>query len=115
MFFGDQHRATDFLYEEEWTQWQAEGKLARADLAFSRDQMLKVYVQDRMRENAAELWSWIKSGAHFYVCGDAKRMAKDVDVALHDVIGQQGGMEPAAAIEYVKQMKKDKRYQRDVY
>ncbi len=115
LFFGDQHRATDYLYEEEWTQWQAQGKLARADLAFSRDQILKVYVQDRMRENAAELWSWIKAGAHFYVCGDAKRMAKDVDVALHDVIGQQGGMEPAAAIEYVKQMKKDKRYQRDVY
>ena len=115
LFFGDQHRATDYLYEEEWTQWQAEGKLARADLAFSRDQILKVYVQDRMRENAAELWAWIKAGAHFYVCGDAKRMAKDVDVALHDVIGQQGGMEPAAAAEYVKQMKKDKRYQRDVY
>ena len=115
LFFGDQHRATDYLYEEEWTQWQAEGKLARADLAFSRDQILKVYVQDRMRENAAELWSWIKNGAHFYVCGDAKRMAKDVDVALHDVIGQQGGMDPAAAADYVKQMKKDKRYQRDVY
>ncbi len=115
VFFGDQHRATDYLYEEEWTKWQADGKLARVDLAFSRDQILKVYVQDRMRENAAELWSWLKAGAHFYVCGDAKRMAKDVDVALHDVISQQGGMEPAAAAEYVKQMKKDKRYQRDVY
>ena len=115
LFFGDQHRATDYLYEEEWTKWQADGKLARADLAFSRDQILKVYVQDRMRENAAELWAWIKAGAHFYVCGDAKRMAKDVDVALHDVIGQQGGLDPAAAIAYVKEMKKEKRYQRDVY
>lgn len=115
VFFGDQHRATDFLYEEEWTKWQAEGKLQRLDTAFSRDQILKVYVQDRMRENAAELWAWIKNGAHFYVCGDAKRMAKDVDTALHDVIGQQGGLDAAAAIEYVKQMKKDKRYQRDVY
>jgi len=115
VFFGDQHRATDYLYEEEWTKWQAEGKLARVDLAFSRDQILKVYVQDRMRENAAELWAWIKGGGHFYVCGDAKRMAKDVDVALHDVIGQQGGMDAAAAIAYVKEMKKDKRYQRDVY
>ncbi len=115
VFFGDQHRATDYLYEEEWTKWQADGKLARIDLAFSRDQILKVYVQDRMRESAAELWSWIKGGAHFYVCGDAKRMAKDVDVALHDVIAQQGGMDAAAAAEYVKQMKKDKRYQRDVY
>lgn len=115
VFFGDQHRATDYLYEEEWTKWQSEGKLARVDLAFSRDQILKVYVQDRMRENAAELWAWIKGGGHFYVCGDAKRMAKDVDVALHDVIGQQGGMDAAAAIAYVKEMKKDKRYQRDVY
>jgi sulfite reductase (NADPH) flavoprotein alpha-component len=115
VFFGDQHRATDYLYEEEWTKWQADGKLARVDLAFSRDQILKVYVQDRMRENAAEIWSWIKGGAHFYVCGDAKRMAKDVDVALHDVIAQQGGLDAAGAAEYVKQMKKDKRYQRDVY
>jgi sulfite reductase (NADPH) flavoprotein alpha-component len=115
LFFGDQHRATDYLYEEEWTAWQAQGALARVDLAFSRDQILKVYVQDRMRENAAELWSWIKGGAHFYVCGDAKRMAKDVDVALHDVIAQQGGLDVAQAADYVKQMKKDKRYQRDVY
>ncbi len=115
VFFGDQHRATDYLYGEEWDAWQANGSLARIDLAFSRDQLLKVYVQDRMRENAAELWNWIKNGAYFFVCGDAKRMAKDVDVALHDVIAQQGGMDAAAAAEYVKQMKKDKRYQRDVY
>ncbi|SDS35345.1 sulfite reductase subunit alpha [Opitutus sp. GAS368] len=115
LFFGDQHRATDYLYEEEWKAWHASGALARVDLAFSRDQILKVYVQDRMRENAAELWAWLKAGAHFYVCGDAKRMAKDVDVALHDVIAQQGGLDAAAAADYVKQMKKDKRYQRDVY
>ena len=115
LFFGDQHRATDYLYEEEWHAWQTQGALTRADLAFSRDQILKVYVQDRMRENAADLWSWIKGGAHFYVCGDAKRMAKDVDVALHQVIAEQGGLEAAQAADYVKQMKKDKRYQRDVY
>ena len=115
VFFGDQHRATDFLYEEEWTHWQQSGALARFDTAFSRDQLQKVYVQDRMRENAAELWAWISGGGYFYVCGDAKRMAKDVDVALHDVVAQQGGMDAAAAVEYVKQMKKDKRYQRDVY
>ncbi len=115
VFFGDQHRATDYLYEEEWTKWQADGKLAKIDLAFSRDQILKVYVQDRMRESGAELWAWIKGGGHFYVCGDAKRMAKDVDVALHDVIAQHGGLDAAGAVEYVKQMKKDKRYQRDVY
>ncbi|HQY06155.1 MAG TPA: sulfite reductase subunit alpha, partial [Lacunisphaera sp.] len=115
LFFGDQHRATDYLYEEEWSAWQAAGALARVDLAFSRDQSTKVYVQDRMRENAAELWAWLQAGAHFYVCGDAKRMAKDVDVALLDVIAQQGGLDAAAAADYVKQMKKDRRYQRDVY
>ncbi|HYC70887.1 MAG TPA: sulfite reductase subunit alpha [Opitutaceae bacterium] len=115
LFFGDQHRKSDYLYEEEWARWQADGLLARVDLAFSRDQAEKVYVQDRMREAAAELWSWLKGGAHFYVCGDAKRMAKDVDLALHEVIAQQGGMDAAAAADYVKQMKKDRRYQRDVY
>ena len=115
LFYGDQHRATDFLYEEEWTAWRAKGQLTRLDTAFSRDQHLKVYVQDRMRENAAELWSWIAGGGYFYVCGDAKRMAKDVDQALHDIVAGQGGMTPAQAADYVKQLKKDKRYQRDVY
>lgn len=115
IFFGDQKHATDFLYEEEWQQYLARGQLHRLDLAWSRDQLLKVYVQDRMRENAAELWSWIKNGAHFYVCGDAKRMAKDVDLALHDIVSQHGGMDLVAAAEYIKAMKKEKRYQRDVY
>ena len=115
LFFGDQKKATDFLYEEDWARWTKEGVLTRLDTAFSRDQLDKIYVQDRMRENAAELWAWIKAGANFYVCGDAKRMAKDVDVALHDVIAGQGGMAPAQAAEYVKLMKKEKRYQRDVY
>jgi sulfite reductase (NADPH) flavoprotein alpha-component len=115
LFFGDQKRGTDFLYEEEWQLYLARKQLTRLDTAFSRDQLLKVYVQDRMRENAAELWSWLKGGAHFYVCGDAKRMAKDVDTALHHIISQQGGMTAEGAIDYVKQMKKDKRYQRDVY
>jgi sulfite reductase (NADPH) flavoprotein alpha-component len=115
VFFGDQHRATDFLYEEEWQQYVAQGQVARLDTAFSRDQLLKVYVQDRMRENAGELWAWLKAGAYFYVCGDAKRMAKDVDTALHDIAMQQGSMAPEQAIGYVKQLKKDKRYQRDVY
>ena len=115
LFFGDQKKACDFLYEEEWNAYLAQGKLARLDTAFSRDQEKKVYVQDRMRENAAELWAWLDGGAHFFVCGDAKRMAKDVDLALHEVIAQEGKKTPAEAIEYVKQMKKDKRYQRDVY
>ena len=115
VFFGDQHKARDFLYEEEWNEYVAKGQVSRLDLAWSRDQSAKIYVQDRMRENAAELWAWIKNGGYFFVCGDAKRMAKDVDVALLDVIMQQGGMTPEQAAEYVKQMKKDKRYQRDVY
>jgi sulfite reductase (NADPH) flavoprotein alpha-component len=115
LFFGDRRRAADFLYEEEWENHLANGRLTRLDLAWSRDQERKIYVQDRMRENAAELWAWIRNGAHFYVCGDAKRMAKDVDAALHEIIARQGGMDAAAAAEYVKAMKKDKRYQRDVY
>ncbi len=115
MFYGDQHRATDFLYEEEWLDWQAKGALTRLDLAFSRDQIHKVYVQDRIRENAVELWRWLQNGACFYVCGDARRMAKDVDVALHAVIAQQGGMDADNAADYVKKMKREKRYQRDVY
>ncbi|MFZ5494034.1 MAG: sulfite reductase subunit alpha [Verrucomicrobiota bacterium] len=115
LFFGDQHRATDYLYGDEWDALLAGGRMARIDLAFSRDQPQKIYVQDRMREAAAELWAWISRGAHFYVCGDAHRMAKDVDATLHQIIAQQGGMDAAAAAEYVKQMKRDKRYQRDVY
>jgi len=115
VFFGDQHRATDFLYEEEWHTFVAEGAVARLDTAFSRDQLQKVYVQDRMRENAPEIWAWLQRGAYFYVCGDAKRMAKDVDTALVDIVGAQGKLDAAQAAEYVKQLKKEKRYQRDVY
>jgi len=115
LFFGDQQRAGDFLYEKEWSKYLVSGRLTRLDTAWSRDQEAKVYVQDKMRESAAELWAWLRGGAYFYVCGDAKHMAKDVDAALHDVIATQGGMTPEQAVEYVKQMKKDKRYQRDVY
>ncbi|HTL52029.1 MAG TPA: sulfite reductase subunit alpha [Planctomycetota bacterium] len=115
LFFGDQHEATDYLYGDEWKRLLAEGRMARIDLAFSRDQAQKIYVQDRMREAAAELWRWLQGGAHFYVCGDAHRMAKDVDAALHEIVATQGGMEPAQAADYVKQLRKDRRYQRDVY
>ena len=115
LFFGDQHQATDYLYGDEWKRLLAEGRMARVDLAFSRDQPQKIYVQDRMRESAAELWAWIKAGAYFYVCGDAHRMAKDVDAALQQIVVGQGGLEAAAAADYVKLMKKEKRYQRDVY
>ena len=115
LFFGDQKRATDFLYCEQLEGWLADGHLSRLDLAFSRDQAEKIYVQDRMRERAAELWSWLESGAHFYVCGDASRMAKDVDAALHQIAETAGGLSPEAAAAYVAKLKTEKRYQRDVY
>jgi sulfite reductase (NADPH) flavoprotein alpha-component len=115
LFFGDQKRAADFLYEEQLTSWQKSGFLTRLDLAFSRDQAEKIYVQDRMMENAAELWAWLEAGAHFYVCGDASRMAKDVDAALHKIIETAGGKSADEAKAYVAKLKTDKRYQRDVY
>lgn len=115
LFFGDQRRATDFLYEEEWKAYLESGVLTRMDTAFSRDQAQKIYVQDRMREQGAALWEWIHGGAAFYVCGDAKRMAKDVDLALHGIIERHGNLTPAEAVDFVKVMKKEKRYQRDVY
>ena len=115
LFFGDQTRASDFLYEQQLLAWQQNGFLTRLDLAFSRDQAEKVYVQDRMLENAAELWSWLEAGAHFYVCGDASRMAKDVDAALHNIIETVGGKNPEEAKADVAKLKSDKRYQRDVY
>ena len=115
LYFGNRHRATDYFYEEEWTDALAHGRLSRLDTAFSRDQENKVYVQDRMRENAAEMWNWIGNGAHLYVCGDARHMAKDVDAALREIVANEGRMPPAAAAEYVARMKKESRYQRDVY
>jgi sulfite reductase (NADPH) flavoprotein alpha-component len=115
LFFGDQTRAADFLYEEQLMAWHRGGLLTRLDLAFSRDQTEKVYVQTRMLENAAELWSWLEAGAHFYVCGDANRMAKDVNAALQRLIETAGGKSPDEALGYLEKMKSDKRYQRDVY
>lgn len=115
LFFGDQHRQTDYLYGEEFEEYRATGVLSRLDLAFSRDQKEKIYVQDRMVEQGAELWEWLKSGSLLYVCGDAKRMAKDVDAALQGIVAKHGGMSPSEAADYVKAMRKEKRYQRDVY
>ncbi|MEV7977893.1 molybdopterin-dependent oxidoreductase [Streptomyces sp. NPDC086519] len=115
LFFGEQHRATDFYYEEELTALLAEGTLSRLDTAFSRDQRAKVYVQDRMREHGPLLWSWLQDGAHFYVCGDASRMAKDVDRALRDIATVHGGLTEDEATVYVKQLTADRRYVRDVY
>ena len=115
LFFGDQHAATDFLYREELEAMHAEGKLTKLDTAFSRDQPEKIYVQHRMVEHARELFDWIEQGAHLYVCGDAKQMAKDVDAALHFVIEKGGGLNPGQAADYVKKLQADKRYQRDIY
>ncbi|WP_282203176.1 bifunctional nitrate reductase/sulfite reductase flavoprotein subunit alpha [Kitasatospora fiedleri] len=115
LFFGEQHEATDFYYREELAAHLADGTLTRLDTAFSRDQRAKVYVQDRMREHGHHLWSWLQDGAHFYVCGDASRMAKDVDRALHDLATTHGGLTPADAAAYVKSLAAEKRYVRDVY
>jgi sulfite reductase (NADPH) flavoprotein alpha-component len=115
LFFGEQRAASDFYYRDELEQMLADGHLTKLSTAFSRDQTEKIYVQHRLLENARELWSWLLDGAHFYVCGDAARMAKDVDAALHRVIATAGGLGEAGAQEYLKQMKTAKRYQRDVY
>jgi sulfite reductase (NADPH) flavoprotein alpha-component len=115
LFFGDQKRINDFLYEDQIMDWQRRGVLHRLDLAFSRDQAEKVYVQHRMREAAAELWQWLEEGAHFYVCGDAKRMAKDVEDTLLDIAKAQGGKSDAEAKAWLDSLAKAGRYQRDVY
>jgi len=117
LFFGEQHRASDFLYGEELVNYQKQGKLHRLDLAFSRDQSYKIYVQNRMLEQGKELWDWLQNGAYFYVCGDAKHMAKDVHHALIDIAQKEGGLLPDAAAEYVNVslMRTERRYLRDVY
>ena len=115
LFFGDQKRAHDYLYEEQLTAWQQSGLLTRLDLAFSRDAEGKVYVQQRMKENGAELFQWLEEGGYFFVCGDASRMAADVDRALHEIVAEHGRRSPADAKSYVAAMAKAKRYVRDVY
>ena len=115
LFFGDQKSDSDFLYRDELDAYHREGSLHRLTTAFSRDQDRKVYVQHRMQENGADLWSWLQRGAHFYVCGDAKRMAADVDSALKQVVADHGRMSADQAKAYVAEMSKAGRYQRDVY
>jgi sulfite reductase (NADPH) flavoprotein alpha-component len=115
LFFGDQRESTDFLYRDELLSWQRDGHLARLDLAWSRDQAEKIYVQNRMLEQAAEIYAWFEAGAYFYVCGDASRMAKDVDAALHKIIERAGGKSAAQAADYVQSLQAAKRYARDVY
>lgn len=115
LFFGEQRAAVDFYYRDELEKMFSAGHLTKLSTAFSRDQAEKIYVQHRMLEHAAELWSWLQDGAHFYVCGDASRMAKDVDDTLHKIIETAGGKSPDDAKAYVAKLKADKRYQRDVY
>ena len=115
LFFGDQQAATDFLYQEQLEKWHREGLLNKLDTAFSRDQEEKIYVQDRMRENGAQLFQWLEAGGSFFVCGDASRMAKDVDKALHEIVQQQGALSVDDAKAYVKKLKAENRYCRDVY
>ena len=115
LLFGDRRMATDFLYEPELSGWLADGTLGRLDTAFSRDQRDKIYVQDRMREQAADLWRWLQDGAHFYVCGDATRMARDVDAALRGIAMRQGGLDEPAARDWIVSLARQGRYLRDVY
>ena len=115
IFFGDQHAATDYSYGEEFEQYVADGHLCRIDLAWSRDQDYKIYVQDKILDNGAEIWAWLSEGAYFYVCGDAEYMAPDVDAALHKIAEEHGDMSAEEAREFIKVAKKEKRYQRDVY
>src|SRR5438270_3962961 len=116
LFFGAQHESCDFAYGDEFTAYVQQGLLARLDCAWSRDQAQKVYVQHKMTENAAEIWKWLDAErAHFFVCGDARRMAKDVDGTLRKIVQEQGGKTVEQANEYVEKLKSGKRYKRDVY
>ena len=115
MFFGEQTFTQDFLYQVEWQNYLKSGLLTRMDVAFSRDQQQKVYVQDRMKQQASELFAWLERGAHLYICGDANKMAKDVHQTLLDIIIEQGQKTAEQAQEYLKSLRSSKRYQKDVY
>ena len=115
LFFGNQRLADDFLYQLEWSEWRKDGLLTRADLAWSRQGEHKVYVQHKIAEHSAEVWSWLQQGAHIYICGDAARMARDVENALIEVIETQGKLSRDEAEDYLNDLREDKRYQRDVY
>lgn len=115
LFFGNPHFTEDFLYQVEWQRYVKDGLLTNIDLAWSRDQQQKVYVQDKIRAKGAEVWRWIEEGAHIYVCGDANRMAKDVEQALLEVVAEHGGMDTETADEFLSELRIERRYQRDVY
>ena len=115
LFFGHQRQAHDFLYRDELHAMKQDGALTRLSLAWSRDGKQKYYVQDRMREVGAELWQWLAQGAHFYICGDAKRMAKDVETALVEIAATHGARSTDEAVAFITGLKKAGRYQADVY
>jgi sulfite reductase (NADPH) flavoprotein alpha-component len=115
LFFGERSFEHDFLYQVDWLGWRKSGVLTRMDVAFSRDQEQKIYVQHRLREHGAEIWSWLQDGAYVYVCGDAAHMAPDVHGALLEIIERHGGQSPDSAAEYLQQLQRGRRYQRDVY
>jgi sulfite reductase (NADPH) flavoprotein alpha-component len=115
LIFGERHFFSDFLYQVEWQKFLKKGYLEKIDLAFSRDQKEKIYVQHRLAEKQAEIFNWLENGASFYVCGDMKQMAKDVQKTLLEIIRTQGGLTEEQAREYFKKLKKEKRFQADVY
>jgi sulfite reductase (NADPH) flavoprotein alpha-component len=115
LFFGDRSSKTDYLYGEEWEKYRSDGLLTELDLAWSRDQAEKEYVQHKMLAKGRELFAWLQDGAYFYVCGDASRMAKDVDLALRQIAATEGGMSEEDATKWVKSLQKEKRYLKDVY
>jgi sulfite reductase (NADPH) flavoprotein alpha-component len=115
LFFGHQHRDSDFFYEDELKAMRSAGHLTRLTLAWSRDADEKIYVQHRMRDVGRDLWAWLADGAHIYVCGDATRMAKDVESALTDVVRDHGRRSPSDAAAFVAELKRNDRYQSDVY
>jgi sulfite reductase (NADPH) flavoprotein alpha-component len=115
LFFGERSSGHEFLYRADWLAWRKSGVLTRMDVAFSRDQEHKIYVQHRLLEQGADVWAWLQDGAYVYVCGNASRMASDVHAALLQIIERHGGLSPDAAADYLQQLQRNRRYQRDVY
>ena len=115
LFFGNQKFTDDFLYQAEWLQYRKSGLLTRYDFAWSRQENEKVYVQHKLRERAQDIWEWLQRGAHIYVCGDAGKMARDVEQALLDIVTEQGKLSSEDADEYLSELRQQQRYQRDVY
>lgn len=115
LFFGDQHEAQDFLYKDEISAWKDSGLITELSLAWSRDGDQKVYVQTLLKEQGKQFFAWLASGAYIYICGDASRMASDVDKAIREVIGEQGGLDEAGVEAYMNKLVSEHRYQRDVY